>query len=276
MEFLGKLDEYLYLDTITLEKEFQNRLDNTFSIIWVINPDTKLVIDGQEYIIQPFQLVFLTDIQKIESYNTIEFRVIKFNNHFYCLDNHDNEIGCKGVLFYGSTILPIINISSELTNEFNSIWENLQLEFKFKDNMQYEMLQIHLKRLLILSMRIYKNNPIEVPINKDSELIKNFYYLLEINFKNKKTVQEYADLLNISPKSLTNHFTQFHDKKPLKIIHERIMMEAKRLITKTNKKMKEIAYDLGFEDNQSFSRFFKTNDGINPSLFKNNSNQLES
>ena len=54
------------------------------------------------------------------------------------------------------------------------------------------------------------------------------------------------------------------------------MMGAKRLITKTNKKMKEIAYDLGFEDNQSFSRFFKTNEGVNPSMFKKNSNQLES
>jgi AraC family transcriptional activator of pobA len=272
MEFFGKLDEYLYLETVSVDQSMQSQFQDTFSILWVINPDTTFVIDGQTYTIQPFQLVFLTNIQKIESYNNSEFRIIKFNRHFYCLDNHDQEIGCKGALFYGSITVPIININPEMAHEFNNIWENLQLEFTHKDSLQFEMLQIHLKRLLILSMRIFRNTEIDATVNKNSELIKNFYYFVELHYKTKKTVQEYADLLNITPKSLTNHFMQFHEKKPLKIIHERTMMEAKRLITKTNKNMKEIAFDLGFEDNQSFSRFFKANVALSPSEFKNNQN----
>ena len=274
MEFLGKLDEYLSIDTLSHDKTIQSQLDNTFSILWVINPDTTFVIDGEAYTIQPFQLVFLTNIEKIESFNSSQIRIIKFNQTFYCLDNHDQEIGCKGALFYGSIKVPIININTRMIDEFNSIWKNLQLEFTQKDSLQFKMLQIHLKKLLILSMRIFKNSHTEMLVNKDSELIQNFYYLIELHFKTKKTVQESADLLSLSPKSLTNHFAQFHDKKPLKIIHDRVMIEAKRLITKTNKPIKEIAYDLGFEDNQSFSRFFKNNEGINPSLFKKNCKSL--
>jgi AraC family transcriptional activator of pobA len=274
MHFLGKLDEYLYVDTISNKNKIDS-INNTFSILWVINPDTTFKIDSQYYTIQPFQLVFLTNIQKIESYNDSEFRIIKFNQYFYCLDNHDSEIGYKGALFYGSVKIPIVNISSNLAAMFHSVWDNLQTEIENKSTMQFEMLQIDLKRLLILSMRAFKEaNEDEISINKESDMIKNFYYLLELHFKTKRTVKEFADLLYISPKSLTNHFATYHNRTPLKIIHERQIMEAKRLLNYTKKSLKEIAFELGFEDNQSFSRFFKNNVGITPSEFKNKNQEI--
>jgi len=46
------------------------------------------------------------------------------------------------------------------------------------------------------------------------------------------------------------------------------MLEAKRLLIYTTKQIKEIAYEVGFEDIQTFSRFFKRNEGISPSEYK--------
>lgn len=70
-------------------------------------------------------------------------------------------------------------------------------------------------------------------------------------------MQEYADLLNKSPKTLSNLFSIYNQKSPLQIIHERISLESKRLLVYTDKSTKEIAFELGFEEVAHFSRFFK-------------------
>ena len=102
----------------------------------------------------------------------------------------------------------------------------------------------------------------------ESDIVRQFNYLVEKHFKEKHTVSEYADLLNKSPKTLSNLFGKFHDKSPLKLIQDRIMLEARRLLRYTEKPVSEIGYDLGFNDIQSFSRFFKKNEGNSPSDFR--------
>ena len=73
----------------------------------------------------------------------------------------------------------------------------------------------------------------------------------------KKQVQEYADLLNRSPKTLSNLFAAYGLPSPLRVIHERTGAEAQRLLLHTSKSAKEIAALLGFEDTAAFSRFSK-------------------
>ena len=95
------------------------------------------------------------------------------------------------------------------------------------------------------------------------------HFLVEQHFKTKHTVKEYADLLYKSPKTLSNIFSQISNKSPLQIIHERKLLDAKRMLWYTDKPVKEYAYELGFEDIQTFSRFFKKSEKISPSDFKN-------
>jgi len=54
----------------------------------------------------------------------------------------------------------------------------------------------------------------------------------------------------------------------LQIIQNRIMLEARRLLTYTDKAVSEIAYEIGYDDLQSFSRFFKSREGLSPKDFK--------
>jgi len=70
-------------------------------------------------------------------------------------------------------------------------------------------------------------------------------------------VQDYANMLHRSPKTLSNLFTTCGLPSPLRIIHERIEAEAKRLLLYSQKSAKEITEILGFEDQATFSRFFK-------------------
>jgi AraC-like DNA-binding protein len=81
-------------------------------------------------------------------------------------------------------------------------------------------------------------------------------------------VAEYANLLNKSPKTISNVFAILGTKSPLQYIQDRKMLEARRLLNYSSRQIKEIAYEIGFEDIQAFSRFFKKQEGISPSKFK--------
>ena len=94
--------------------------------------------------------------------------------------------------------------------------------------------------------------------------------LVDAHFREKKQVQEYAEILHRSPKTITNLFLTYGLSSPLKIIHERLEAEARRLLLYTNKSAKEIADLLGFEDAATFSRFFKNMNGKSISDYRKN------
>jgi AraC-like DNA-binding protein len=79
---------------------------------------------------------------------------------------------------------------------------------------------------------------------------------------------DYADLLHISAKALAR-ITKTHFNKTLTdLISERIIIEAKRELYLTSKTIKEIAWELGYEDEYYFSRFFKINADISPQVYR--------
>ena len=102
------------------------------------------------------------------------------------------------------------------------------------------------------------------------EIVRKFYVLVDIHFREKKQVQEYADLLNKSPKTLANILSAYGLPSAIRIIHERLEAEARRLLLYTSKSSKEIALLLGFDEQASFARFFKNVTGMSCSDFRKN------
>jgi AraC family transcriptional activator of pobA len=98
--------------------------------------------------------------------------------------------------------------------------------------------------------------------------IRKFNLLVEANFKSEHSVSFYAEQLCKSPKTLSNLFAIFNQKTPSQVIQERITVEAKRLLCYTDKSIKHITFELGFEDVSYFSNFFKKNGGCSPSDFR--------
>ena len=60
-----------------------------------------------------------------------------------------------------------------------------------------------------------------------------------------------------SAKTISNVFKKITGNAPLKFIHDRIMVEARNMLAYSNLEVSQIGYDLGFQDVQAFSRFFK-------------------
>jgi AraC-like DNA-binding protein len=91
---------------------------------------------------------------------------------------------------------------------------------------------------------------------------------IELHFKSKHSPGEYAELLYVTPRSLAK-ITKLHlNKTPGELISERIIIEAKRELYFTSKSVKEIAWELGYEDEYYFSRFFKKNTDIPPQVYR--------
>ena len=270
MEFRGKINEFLLLSTIN-QNDSKTNLESkdVLTVYWNRNPKTTIKIDNISYDLDQNQLVYLTEFHEVDLSQTNTLHVLKFNRSFYCIGEHDSEIGCKGILFFGASQVPIISLNDENLKKFDLLWTVILSELESKDDLQLEMLQMLLKRFLILSTRIFKETNFSTKLNKGKlDVIRDFNYLVEVHYKTKHTVAEYADLLHKPAKSLSNLFAQHFNDSPLQILQGRILLESKRILTYTSKTIKEISFELGFDDIQSFSRFFKNKEGISPKEFR--------
>ena len=278
MEYYGKLNEYFHLDTIRSADAAWLRIykGTCLRIFWNDKADTILIIDGVDYSLLQNQILFLTDMHDIVISKMDEIKLIRFNREFYSSEFFDKEIGCNGVLFFANAKIPIITLDEQNLLKFRLLWNVFVIEFETRDNLQAQMLLMLLKRFLILATRIYKeqNKNIQLHVTK-LDTIRAFNLLVEMHYKTKHSVAEYADLMNKPAKSLTNLFALHSEKTPLKVIQDRIHIEAKRQLLFTQKIVKEIAFLLGFEDLQSFSRFFKNKEGLSPKEFRDENGTID-
>lgn len=272
MKFLGNTEEYLHLEVLTSEKcsVLKEVIESSLTILWFQDEDNLLKIDGKEYHFKKNQILFLTEFHKVEVGKIGTIRFLRFNRPFYCILDHDVEVSCKGALFFGASQLPVIYLEANEVQKFETLWKMFEIEMEENDSLQIDMLQMMLKRYLILGTRIYKQQEKFPKESDNSDLVREFNFLVEQNFKVKHTVAEYADLLFKSPKTLSNIFSKMGSKSPLRYIHDRKMLESRRLLCYTDFTIKEIAYELGFMDIQGFSRFFKKYEGVSPTEYKEN------
>ncbi|WP_289658676.1 AraC family transcriptional regulator [Flavobacterium panacagri] len=132
--------------------------------------------------------------------------------------------------------------------------------------------EITLLRLHLLLKLLQKEYLLEFPehdsSSKPEKIIKNFNALIDLYFNKESSVNFYAEKLNITPNYL-NMLSQRYLKTPAgDVIKYRTILEAKRLLTSTDLSIKEIAYQLGFNDNTYFSKVFKKYTGKTPGDFK--------
>ena len=271
MNFVGKNQEFfeiIEIDASNVEV-IQASKKSELSLLWFTSDKNQLKIDSVSHVFNENDIISLTEFHIVEPVKFHKARLFRWNRSFYCIVDHDSEISCKGILYYGASRVPHIKPSSQDIGILETVYKMLLIELESKDNLQFEMLQMMLKRLLILCTRIYKQQEGSLehsPSNID--IIREFNFLVESHFKSKHTVSQYADLLNKSPKTLSNLFKKLGDTSPLQFIHSRIMLEARRMLTYTSVPVSEIGYELGFSDVQVFSRFFRKHQGESPQIFR--------
>lgn len=230
-----------------------------YKFIWVQEGTLAIEIDHVLMRLEKDEIISLTPLHHIDIKEVNgKYLSLVFNSNFYCIYGHDNEVSCNGFLFHGSSDIMRIKLTPDQSKKLHSISDIFMDECVIKDNLQEEMLRIVLKRFIITCTRIARERfSINEEKEKSFDIVRQFYVLVDQHYKEKKQVQDYAELLYRSPKTISNLFAEYGLPTPLRIIHERVEAEAKRLLLYTNKSAKEISGILGFDDIAAFSRFFK-------------------
>ena len=252
------------------ERASLQRDKTLYKFIWVQSGTLTLEIDHIPMRLEKDEIVTLTPLHHLEVKEVDgEYLTFVFNSNFYCIYGHDNEVSCNGFLFYGSSQVMRLALSAGQSSNLHDIVRIFRQESVIHDNLQEEMLRIVLKRFIITCTRIARQRfGVGQEKEKTFDIIRQYYVLVDRHFKEKKQVQDYADIPCRSPKTLSNLFSTCGLPSPLRVIHDRIEAEAMRLLLYTHKSAKEISSILGFEDLSAFSRFFKKMTGESVSDYR--------
>lgn len=245
---------------------------NYYSLIWIKTGEGKLKADFSEYDFTGNTLFAFSLYQPFMfSSENIKGVAIQFHPDFFCIHKHQNEVACNGVLFNNIYQPPFTLIDEISSLTFESLYEQIQNEMQNQALAQYELLVSYLKIFLIKASRLKAEQLPNFPENtsqKEPFILQNLKNSIESNFKIKHSASDYAEDLNISAKALAKITKTYFNKTLTDLIAERIVIEAKRELYLTNKTVKEIAFELGYEDEYYFSRFFKNNAEVSPQLFR--------
>lgn len=161
----------------------------------------------------------------------------------------------------------------ELTDEnvefIVDIMDKMLAEHQQKQDWRNGMLLAYLRVLLIYLSRLYTEQFQNEELLNGRLLLKKFLALIEKHYSQLHDVAAYSNLLYLSAGHLSEVIKEQSGKTAIEHIHERLMLEAKRLLFHTEYSIKEIAFRLGFEDASYFNRFFKRLSSQTPLLYRN-------
>jgi len=240
------------------------------SIVFNFQEDQLAFVDEVQYTFPKNTVLPLMANQNFRFEHPEQLIAWQFNREFYCIVDHDAEVGCVGFLFYGINNPMFIGLSQQDIDDIQLTGQFCETDMQVRDRMQNEMLRTLLKRVIISVTRLARKQTAGNALLTDEklDLIRKFNLLLECNFKTEHEVRFYAGELNKSPKTLANVFSLLKFPSPSSLIQKRIMLEAKRYLNYTDRSAKEIAYQLGFISPAHFSRFFKQHAGDTISVFR--------
>ncbi|MGG1922053.1 helix-turn-helix domain-containing protein [Chryseobacterium sp. NRRL B-14798] len=268
-EFSFKKFGNLEFSKSSVQNDTLNKINEHIKVLFI--PQKAIIqVDFQEIEMKTDTLLFINPHVILKPCETIGGQLMHFNRDFYCVEIHDHEVACDGILYNNVFEIPFINLNEEQSADIQKIISDIQSELKNEDSGTEEMLRTLLKLIILKSTRIWKQqHQLADNIQQaDVQFLRKFSKLVEQHFKTLHTVADYADLLCITPKNLSKKISLVSKDTPNEIIKNRIILESKRLLVHTTMSVKEIAHTLNYEDDAYFVRFFTKHTGISPTSFR--------
>ena len=236
-----------------------------FEVVWLKdeNPlhalkDTDFELKGDWiYLIPPYRVHQLNKAGKNGELISFKRAILEDNDKEFLLDlfkifNVQGEFSC-------------LRLNKEEAADLAGIYELLEKEYRRHNNgiiIVKALLKVFLLKLIQVKEQQFTVHDIH------QKRVYEFLMLLESNYQQIRNTDFYAAKLGISSKRLNQILKEKLEKTGMQLIHDRIILEAKRNIIHSELTIKEIAYNLGFSDRPYFSRFFKKQTGKTPEGFQ--------
>lgn len=183
----------------------------------------------------------------------------------------------KNYGFFSYDVNEALHLSDEEEKTIEAILQNIQKEINARlDNFSQDVMVASLELLLSYSNRFYSRQFITRKM-ATNDLLSNFERILDKHFTLNSdlpipTVEKIATELHVSPSYLSDMLRNLTGQNTQQHIHEKLIEKAKEILTTTNFTVSEIAYQLGFEYPQSFSKLFKSKTNVSPLEFRQSFN----
>jgi AraC-like DNA-binding protein len=242
-----------------------------YHILWIEKGHGTHYVDFKPLSIEDQTIIFIpqNSVNKYDCKGYYEGKAILFTDSFFSRTQEDITFLNFSMLF--SDLYPTAKFKfpapkSPLINSLLGMEAEYNRTFDFA---QYMILQNMLHVFLLQSEREMQAQGFkELKRGPGLNILFNFKQLLEQHFHKEKSVKHYALQLNISEKQLHKATTSLLDKTPKAVINDRVLLEAKRLLAHSNQPVKEIAYELGYDEPTNFIKFFRKYTHTTPTEFR--------
>ncbi len=252
----------------------QPHVHTFYEIIWFTESGGTYSVDFHDYAIRENSIFVLSpgQVHCFDGKTRHKGVVLKFRTDFLDDKTAEKDPLVKYGIFNAFYSSPLYLVSNpEVVKELHELTRKMDEEQTEESGFGHLELLRSLVKIFLINVYRYGSShgtPQLDTMKPSHRLFVMFRNMLEQNFTSMHLVQEYADRLNVSAKTLSNSVKECAGKAPLTFINERISLEAMRLLRFTDLRIKEIAYQLGYEDPSYFVKFFKRETGIQPSEFR--------
>lgn len=243
-----------------------------YTFVLTVSGNGSHIIDFEEYEIKPKRLFFI-NYDQIHSWKIngpIQGKIILFSKAFYNLIyTGNNDIKSDTAL---ENLPTYVDIPEERFSSWLSVCELIDNEFSKSEKFSEEIICLLLKTCVLKMERIAddfrsENNEAD----HKSNVVDEFKKLVNKNFRELKTTKDYAERLSITPNYLNALVKESLGKSAGTVIKNRVILEAKRLLSHSDLTVRQISLELGFTDNSHFGKYFKNVTAVTPDTFRKNS-----
>lgn len=229
----------------------------------------EIIIDDQIFQISSSQLFLAAKGQFISFSAETKFTAyeLSFGDCFW-ERTPSSANNCKAVLFNNASTNQTIPLNHQDNVELISIFKSLWYEYQKEEYInQLDALAAYLKIIMIKIANV--NHSLSKGFDSyENQAYAQFLELISKNYKTSREVADYADLLGISARKLTDLCKRCSNRGAKELINGQIIAEAKRALQFTSNPVKEIAFQLNFTTAEQFSHFFKKNAQVSPHEYR--------
>jgi AraC family transcriptional regulator, transcriptional activator of pobA len=241
-----------------------------YMIYWPSNSIGKHIIDQNEYPLEPDRIYFIKpgQIHQIITSPKPAGTFIFFTPEFFAVNSIRGDFISNLELFNNSE--ETISLSTHTVNRLKEYVQAMMNAFLSSGKLKYDIIESYLKLFLVECNEQYSfvANNTTADSARENALTLTFKSLVDEHFGEWRLVKNYADKMNITSNYLSEVVKRGTGQPPKAHIQARLALEAKRLLLFTGLSIKEIGFELGFDDPARFSRFFKDSTGMSLQSFR--------
>ncbi|MEL7120334.1 MAG: helix-turn-helix transcriptional regulator [Bacteroidota bacterium] len=222
-------------------------------------------------------LIFIAPRQFMQWDSTAVFEQKGFSINFHedFLKGTELAHQIKKYGFFSYSVNEALHLSPREEKQIESIVKNIEIEYhNNQDEFSKEIIISQLSTLLKYANRFYERqflNRKELSndfLEKFNEHLDSYFESGQLQEKGIPSIDQIAEKMSVSQRYLSDTLKKETGKTTTEHLQLFLIDEAKNILLNPNKSISEVAYDLGFEYPQYFSRLFKKKEGISPSEFR--------